>query len=176
MRDKVYFKTKLERQLAEEFGYISLAKFIAIFFPSYGKDLTKITHMEAYNSFETLEFFPLQMLTKKDENGECYSSLVYNGKVILVSDGHSLMAYIAPQMLCEDIEQVEISEDEDRHKIRTKLEHCEDLSEYELIMCLRRKFNTSEVQVKARRELNNRNIPITLKYRRSDYKKIIEED
>ncbi len=159
---------------------ISLSKFLSRYCNVKGDSLKKITHEEVKVLFPELSRAKDKALRTKNEILSYIKSnkedLLY-GRILLVSDGHYIIPYFTPVLSTELEDEMQV----ERHAepgIKVDDEHYDysKLNEYELRQLLRRKFSSPRNQTCARRELHDRGISITKKYRRNDYKIKLEEE
>ncbi len=150
---------------------ISLSKFLARYANVTGVNLKKITHDEVKYLFPYLRRSSFDEIKKHKE-------LIMNGKVVLVSDGRKVIPYYTPVLDFEyDAEALYLDREEvPQEEIDDNEYDYASMSEYELRELLVRKCNSFRNQMRARHELEHRGIAITKKYRRCEYKKIIEEE
>lgn len=147
---------------------ISLSKFLSRYLYVTGEDLTKMTHKEIFTLFDFLERSSFDYI---DENIDC----IYEGEVALVSDGKTVLPYYVPELEYQDKEFFQIHVQRNGAiTIDDNIYDYSSLSEYELRELLRRRFSSARNQYNARKELTNRGIEITKKYKRNN--KIEGED
>ena len=147
---------------------ISLSKFLSRYLYITGEDLTKMTHKEIFALFDFLERSSFDYI---EENIDC----IYEGEVALVSDGKTVIPYFIPELDYQEKEYFQIHVQRDGTiKIDDSIYDYTSLSEYELRQLLRKRFSSARNQYFARKELTNRGIEITKKYKRNN--KIERED
>ena len=128
---------------------ISLSKFLSRFANLKGRNLTKMTHDEVAELLPDLKRLPFEMV----ENDP---SLLYMGKAILVDDGKRTIPYEIPKLTLEDIKQFEVYRVQEKPNVTTHVTDYTVLSDYELRMLLRKKFNTQNVIDRAKKEMKKR--------------------
>ena len=146
---------------------ISLAKFLSRYLLIAGKDLKKLTHEDVKYLFPQLK----RTTFKKVEQDP---TLLLSGKVLLVSDGYSIIPYYVPEVLemdsgCADFVMCEVEEyhEEEYYDFMS-------MTNYELKKLLENKLNSRKNRMRAKRELEDRGIIMKRKYKRSN--KINKED
>lgn len=172
----MYYKTKIERELDEEFGSMSLSKFLSRYVNVRGSALNKVTHSDVRILFPDLQTMPLTEIKHSSKPDEDNTKLVYSGDIVLVTDGREIVAYVAPELKCVEEDEMNFYGKKAEQKINNDIGNCADLNEYELRLLLRRKFNSLTVQSAARRELRSRGVAITKKYKRNNKKIFYEEE
>ena len=146
---------------------ITLAKFLSRYEFIKGRDLKKITHEEVK------ELFP-EIKRTTFEDVERHKELLCTGKYILVNDGKKIIPYIVPELNYKENDYQELNREKTTGIIVDDNNYdYSKLSEYELRQLLRRKFSSKRNQYLARKELIQRGIEITKKYKR--VKKLIKE-
>lgn len=141
---------------------ISLAKFISRFLGVHSSNLKKLSHEDAKHLFPNLKRATF-MCIERDRTKES------SGNIILVSDGKKVIPYFAPTFIVEDANLVEV--DMEKKKSTFDIPDYSNMKIYELKKLLNCKFNGRHVSRCARRELMDRGVILTKKYKREEFKK-----
>ena len=171
-------RTKLELEFEEKYGSISLSKYLSRFANVGGRQLNKLTHSDVQELFPNLRVIPLDELSRmlRSFNEDNDRSDIFTGRIILVDDGKSLLAYYGDIIDSINGEINYVYGQNNAIEINDTIPDCASLNEYSLRQLLRRKFNSSVVQYVARKELKKRGIPVTRKYKRDNRKYFLEEE
>lgn len=151
-------------EFAKKYGDISLAKFLSRFVSLYGKDLKKVTHNEVKILFPNLKRCSFNKIKENP-------MLIYDGDVILVDDGKTIIPYYIPKEETLNSESTFIREKVKEREIDDSYHDYASMSIYELRCLLERKYNSCRNQCAARRELNKRGVVLHKKYKRSEEKR-----
>lgn len=139
---------------------ISLAKFLTRYVLLVGEDLKKLTHEDVKVIFPDLKRCTFEMIRQNP-------LLVYNGNVLLVNDGHKTIPYYVPKImdLSDDYTDFVMDEDE-KENFKCKSYDYASMSNYELKLLLRNKFNSYKNRKNARKELEDRGIVMQKKHKK----------
>ncbi len=148
---------------------ITLSKFLSRTMGLEGIDLKKITHLAAKELFPELKRSTFEHVKKFPED-------IMTGKIMMVSDGKTVVPYYAPTIK-KDLEMKEVRiEFDDPEEPKDKEYDYTRMSVYELKQLLNRKFNTYKNAREARKELEKRGIVLTKKYNRNEVKRMKEDE
>lgn len=148
---------------------ITISKFISRYFPYEGKELLNVTHEEIKQIYPFVERSSFEYIEEHPEE-------LYQGKVILVTDGKKVIPYKNPQIEFGEFDYTELQREEDeKRRVDYGRHDYSNMSVYELHKLLERRFNSSKNQRKARKELEDRGAIRKKKYNRKEFKKIEEE-
>ncbi len=139
---------------------ISLSKFLSRYYFIKGEKLKNLTHSEAKTLFPQLKHSSNEMIISNP-------SLLYMGKIVLVSDGRQIIPYETPTLEQKDYEELNFEREDDKpfEKDDTVYDYAK-MSVFELRCLLIRKFNSNRNQKCARHELNKRGVVLRKKYKR----------
>lgn len=144
---------------------ISLAKFLSRYLNLSGELLNHISHEDVKILFPNIK-------RTSFEYAENNPNEVANGNIIWVDDGKHVIPYVKPEYV-HSAENKEISfEKVEPKKIDSGYHDYASMSNYELKCMLNLKFNSRSNSRQARKELENRGVTLTKKYKRN--KKIDE--
>lgn len=148
---------------------ITLSKFLSRTLGLEGKDLKRITHLDVKELFPNLKRSTFKHVERCPEE-------LKTGKIIMVSDGKSIVPYYVPRLKTRFEEQrVKIEFDEVEEIVDKEYDYA-SMTIYELKQLLNRKFNTYKNSREARKELEKRGVVLTKKYNRNEVKKIKEDE
>ncbi len=149
-----------------KYNKITLSKFLSRYAYLQGSDLTKVTHEEVKKLFPTLKRCTYEEISLCPE-------LVYDGNVVLVTDGKKTIPYYVPELECSENEYLDFNREEiPSDEVDDNIYDYSNMSVYELRCLLERKFNSYRNQCCARKELNKRKIVLRKKYDRNNFKKM----
>lgn len=148
---------------------ITLSKFLSRTLGLEGSDLKRITHLDAKTLFPDLKRSTFEHVEKCPEE-------ILTGKIMMVSDGKTIVPYYVPTLKTEfEIQEVKIEYDEVEEIVDKKYDYA-DMTIYELKQLLNRKFNSYKNSREARKELEKRGIVLTKKYNRNEVKRMKEDE
>lgn len=148
---------------------ITLSKFLSRTLGLEGKDLKRITHLDAKELFPNLKRSTFEHVERCPEE-------LRSGKIIMVSDGKTVIPYYVPRLKTRFEEQrVKIEFDEVEEVVDKEYDYT-SMTIYELKQLLNRKFNTYKNSREARRELEKRGVVLTKKYNRNEVKRMKEDE
>ena len=148
---------------------ITLSKFLSRTLGLEGSDLKRITHLDVKELFPSLKRSTFEHVEKCPEE-------LLTGKIMMVSDGKSVIPYYVPTLKTEfEVHEVNIEFDEVEEVTDKEYDYA-SMSIYELKQLLNRKFNTFKNSREARRELEKRGVVLTKKYNRNEFKRMKEDE
>ncbi len=148
---------------------ITLSKFLSRTLGLDGIDLKRITHLDAKELFPDLKRSTFAHVEKCPEE-------LLNGKIMMVSDGKTVIPYYVPTLKTDfEVQEVQIEYDKVEEVTDKKYDYA-SMSIYELKQLLNRKFNTYKNSREARKELERRGVVLTKKYNRSEIKRMKEDE
>lgn len=148
---------------------ITLSKFLSRTLGLGGSDLKKITHLDVKVLFPQLKRSTFEYVNNHPEAITC-------GKILMVSDGKTVIPYYVPTIEKEfDFHEIEVEHEEPR-KINDERYDYTTMSIYELKQLLNTRFNSYRNSREARRELEKRGVVLTKKYNRNEIKRMKEDE
>ena len=148
---------------------ITLSKFLSRTVGLGGSDLKKITHLDAKILFPQLKRSTFEYVNNHPE-------AITRGKILMVSDGKTVIPYYVPTIEKEfDFHEIDVEHDEPK-KINNERYDYTAMSIYELKQLLNTRFNSYRNSREARRELEKRGVVLTKKYNRNEIKKMKEDE
>lgn len=147
---------------------ITLSKFLSRTLGLGGSDLKKITHIDAKILFPQLKRSSFEYVEKHPE-------AIKLGKILMVSDGKTVIPYYVPTIE-RDLDFHEVVIEREEEKIKDELYDYTAMSIYELKQLLNTKFNSYRNSREARRELERRGVVLTKKYNRNEVKRMKEDE
>ena len=148
-----------------KYNKITLSKFLSRYAFLQGCDLTKVTHEEVKKLFPNIKRSSFEEIENNPD-------LIYDGNVVLVSDGKKTIPYYVPKIEEKEIEYMDFNREEIKEEGPDDTVYdYSSMSIYELRCLLERKFNSYRNQCCARNELNKRGIVLRKKYDRNEFKK-----
>ena len=148
---------------------ITLPKFLSRTLGLEGKNLKRITHLDVKELFPNLKRSSFEYVNKYPED-------LANGKIMMVSDGKSVIPYYVPEITRGLVTQEVNMEFTPTKKKEYENHDYTSMSIYELKQLLNTKFNSYKNSREARKELESRGVILTKKYNRSESKRRIEEE
>lgn len=152
----------------KEYKSVTLSKFLSRFLMVDGMALTKVTHADVKMLFPMLKRASFEYVEKHPEE-------VMMGRILMVSDGKTVIPYIVPDVRKIEIDMTMMPELIKEKRTGKRETDYTKMRVYELKKLLNLRFNTYKVSRSARNELENRGILLKKKYKRVKKVELEEE-